>query len=196
MALSLNGVTFSGKTSMGQPPVGAPAWTQVGSYWSIAGDVATSSSPAWISSGDTLHGALLPAGTYTDVYISSGDPAFLGMTDGYGGINYFTVGVNWAAWYWDGTMRQAVNVTTGSAPSGLTGPQRYRLASKTGGVLTMSKVSLDGLTLQGTSASVNINAGYNPSTLHVVLFGIYVPGYGYAVPSATAYPIQAGTGGL
>jgi len=193
-----------------------PTWTQSGDYWSIAGNVATSPSAtlgsvvsgSWTEDGDTLHGALLPAGNYADVWISDGytgsttngqNVPILGVSDFNGPLvvdppdatNRFVV------WYWNGQMfREGTFTPIATAPSGATGPQRYRIASKTGGEIVMSKVSSDGTTLQGTSVSVTMTAGFNPSTLHIVLIGQSTPGNGYAAPSATAYDVQTGSGGL
>jgi len=194
------------------PVAPSSAWTQDGNYWSLAGDVATSPAAtlgsvvpgSWVEVGDTLHGPLLPAGTYADVLLSAGwegfptsgqHVAFLGVSDATGPIIFSQGDKAFVTWYWNGTIyRQGID-NQGVAPSGLTGPQRYRIASKTGGEIAMSKVSADGTTLQGTALLGFMTGGFNASALHVVVL-TQNDGFGYAAPSATIYAVQSGSGGL
>jgi hypothetical protein len=162
-------------------------FTQSDTAWTINGNSATSTAP-----GGTvvLHGPVVAVGTYIDVTLDTGyssNVGFLGLSSSRGDWAYTSSTNNYVTWYYGGNV--FVNgANIGSAPSQLTAG-RYRIALKAGGVVVISRVSADGLTLQGVPMSTTLSE--LPDT-HLVLFGQS----GYTLCGITYNSAGAGSGGL
>jgi hypothetical protein len=177
------------------PPIPVDYWTQTGSpaLWSINANNAAKTGQA-ASTGDILHGPLLPAGTYAEFTINEGynNPynwGSLGVSDTYGSYARNASGVHSATWgyaaiaYLNGT----VSYTT---VSGLISG-RYRIASKAGGVIVFAQLAPNGSIVN--QYTTTLTSGYNATNLHVVLF---TDPNGFMGVPITGYAVQSGSGGL